>query len=984
MTRIQKDVSHSCLKKIEFMKLINLLIISLISLNTLAQKGTIRGMVYDDANGESLVGVTVVLVGTTQGTITDLDGQFTIQAPPGTVEVQLSYISYNSLTINNVAVKAGEVTILDNLRLKESSMDLKEVVISAEVVRTTELALQSVKRKSAAMMDGISASRMALTGDATAVEAAKRVTGVSIEGGKYVYIRGLGDRYAKTTLNSVNIPGLDPDRNSLQLDLFPTNLINNMIVVKNFTAELPADFTGGLLDIETKDFPERKVQSISFSTAFNPAMHFNPDYLSYQGGATDFLGFDDGTRKLPAMARLQNVPTPISGAPQQKVIDFISSFNPELGAAKQLSMLDVSAGFSIGNQIELEANENESHSPKLGYIFSFSYKTDFKYYDDVQYGEYQRSINPAINELTEATTQKGSLGEYNVLIGALGGIAYKKLNSKYKLSLMHLQNGESRAGKFRIDNNGEAVGQSGYIAESDNLEYNQRSLSNLMLNGTHLLGESKAWEIDWRISPAFSISNDPDIRKTAFTLTDVDTLFMAGAGGNPTRIWRYLNEFNATAKLDINRKYRFADKEAKLRFGASHVFKQRFYEILFFDIQFFGSQQWDNPDPSTVLSPENLYPNRPNGIYYQSGNNQPNPNEYSSNIHNSAFYVSNEMYLTEKLKSVIGLRAEYFVQRHTGRDQRYASGDLINGRNLENDIVLESIDLFPSINFIYSQSEMQNWRVSYSRTIARPSFKELSFAQILDPISNRIFNGSLFSYSDWDGALKETRIDNFDLRWELFQERDQLFSVSAFFKQFDSPIELVRIPEQQTSTEYQPRNVGDGRIVGVEVELRKELSFVSPFLYNWSLNTNLTFVESAIEMTTTEYNSRKAYEKIGEEIGKTRQMAGQSPYVINAGISYQNQERGINAGIFYNVKGPTLAIVGAGLFPDIYMEPFHGVNISFQKLIGEKQNSAVEIKIANLLGDMNESYYSSYGAENQIYSLMNPGRTISLGWNYKF
>lgn len=966
------------------MKVLQIILITFLSLNAFAQKGTIRGMVYDDATGESLVGVTVVLVGTTQGTITDLDGQFTLQTDPATVEVQLSYISYNSLSIKNVVVKNGEVTVLDNLRLKESSMDLKEVVISAEVVRTTELALQSVKRKSAAMMDGISASRMQLTGDATAVEAAKRVTGVSVEGGKYVYIRGLGDRYSKTTLNGVSIPGLDPDRNSLQMDLFPTNLINNMIVVKNFTADLPADFTGGLMDIETKDFPERKIRSLSFSTAFNPAMHFNSNYLSYDGGNLDFLGFDDGTRKLPDLARSSNVPTPISGAPQQKVIDFIQSFNQELGARQQLSLPDFSAGFSYGNQIDLPAKENQTHNPKLGYILSLSYKTDFKFYEDVRYGEYQRSINPAVYELNEATTQTGSMGEYNVLVGALAGVAYKNLDTKYKLTLMHLQNGESRAAKFRIENNGEAVGQSGYIAESDNLEYNQRSLTSLLFNGTKLFGESKKWEIDWRVSPAFSISNDPDIRKTAFTLTAVDTLFMAGAGGNPARIWRYLNEINATGRVDLTRKYRFAEQDAKLRFGAAYVFKQRFYEILFFDVQFFGSQNWNNPDASTVLNTENLYPNRPNGIYYQSGNNNPNPNEYSSNVHNTAFYVSNEMNLTSKLKTVVGLRAEYYAQRHTGRDQRYASGDEVNGRNLDNQVVLESIDLFPSINLIFSQTEMQNWRASYSRTIARPSFKELSFAQILDPISNRIFNGSLFSYTDWDGNLRETRIDNFDLRWELFMEKDQLFSVSAFYKQFDSPIELVRIPEQQTSTEYQPRNVGDGRLYGIELEFRKELSFISPYLFNWNLNTNINWVESQIEMTNTEFNSRKSYEKVGENILNTRQMAGQSPYVINAGIAYQNQDKGLNAGIFYNVKGPTLSIVGAGLFPDIYLKPFHSLNLSIQKLMGEKQNSAFELKISNILGDTNESYYSSFQAANQIYSYLNPGRTISIGWSYKF
>jgi hypothetical protein len=236
--------------------IINLIII--VSLGIQAQNGKIRGTIYEESTGETLVGVTILVVGTTTGTMSDLDGQFTLDLAPGTYSIQFSYISYQTIVLEDVKVVSGQVTVLDDLIMKESSQVLAEVVVSAEAIRTTEAALLTVKKKSASMLDGISSAKIRLTGDGNAVEAAKRVTGVSIEDGKYVYVRGLGDRYSKTTLNSVDIPGLDPDRNSLQMDIFPTNLINNIMVVKNFTAELPADFTGGLVNIETKDFPEEK------------------------------------------------------------------------------------------------------------------------------------------------------------------------------------------------------------------------------------------------------------------------------------------------------------------------------------------------------------------------------------------------------------------------------------------------------------------------------------------------------------------------------------------------------------------------------------------------------------------------------------------------------------------------------------------------------------------------------------------------------
>ena len=946
-----------------------------------AQKGTLRGSVSDRESGETLIGAFVTVEGTTIGTVTDLDGNFSLDLTAATYTINVSYVSYAPTIIENVTIKSGEVTALEQVLLSQKGADLKEIVISAEAIRTSEVSLMNMKKNADALLDGISSAQFKKVGDATAVEAAKRVTGVSVEDGKYVYVRGLGDRYTKTTLNQTEIPGLDPDRNSLQMDIFPTNLIDNIVVAKNFTADQPADFTGGLLNVETKSFPEKKIFNVGISTSYNPAMHFNSNFLTYDGGKTDFLGFDDGTRALPAGANRREIPTPIGSATDEEVRDFVTSFNPQLGAKKATSLADYSASISIGNQLDL--GKENTQSRKLGYLFSASYKNDYRYYDDVQYGEYQRKIDSSSYEMTYATTQQGQMGERNVLIGLLGGLAYKTQFNKYRLNAMHLQNGESRAAQFRIDNNGEAVGQSGYLASSDNLEYNQRSLTNVLLSGTHVLQEKK-WDIDWRISGTRSSNSDPDIRRTAFTLESSDTLFSAGAGGNPARIWRSLEEFNTHARLDLTKTYAFGEQEGKLKFGASQVLKQRNYEILFFDIQFFGSQDWPNPSPNEVLKPENIFPSENNNIYYQSGNNTPNPNAYSSNVSNTAGYISNDLRLNKRWRTIIGVRAENYVQRHTGRDQRWANGDIINGNNLDNEKVLDALDFFPSLNVIYSANESQNIRGSYTKTIARPSFKELSYAQILDPITNRIFNGSLFTYGNWDGNLVETRIDNLDLRWESFGEEGQMFSVSAFYKKFEKPIEMVRIPEQQTSTEFQPRNVGDGQLVGLELEARKNLSFISPALNKLLFNVNVTMVQSQIEMTELEFNSRKQYEKVGQTVENTREMAGQSPYVINAGFTYTNDSLGVDAGLFYNVKGPTLYIVGAGLFPDIYFESFHSLNFSVSKKFGEENRSAIDFRISNLLNDAWEYNYQSFEATPQTFSRMSPGRAFSIGFSHKF
>ena len=968
------------------MKYLVIVFILLLSSLTYAQKGTIRGTVYDDNTGETLVGVTVLLKGTYTGTITDLDGKFTLKVDPGSHDLQLSFISFQTLTLEGLTVKENEVTVLNNLSLKETSIQIKEAVVTASIVRNNEAAIQILKKRSTTMLDGISAVKMDLIGDGTAVEAAKRVVGVTVEEGKYVYVRGLGDRYSKTTLNTVDVPGLDPDKNTLQLDIIPTNLIDNMMISKNFTADLPADFTGGLMNIEIKDFPEREIFNVSLGTSFNPDMHFNSDYLTYDGGSTDFLGFDDGTRALPSGARQSNLPSPISGHSQEEVTDFIGSFDSQLGAKQQNSFTDFSFSLSLGNQIDLDKNnENASASPKLGYIFSASYKKDYKYFDNVQYGEFQNRLDPDVYEMNYATVQNGALGEENVLVGLLGGLAYKNKLNKYRLTIMHLQNGQSRAGIFDVDDNGASTGQSGYIGLSHVLEYHQRSFTNVLLNGKHVINET-GWEVDWRISPTFSTLYDPDIRKTTFEINEnKDPEFNAGSGGFPSRRWRELNELNTTGKMDVTKSYKFKDSDAKLKFGLAYTYKNRDYEMLSYTVKFYGpGRSFPEADPSLILDPGNFYPNMPYGIAYQTDFNVPNSNEYNSNVHNTGLYVSNELYLLTNLKTSLGLRMEYYVQRHTGRDINYANGDVANGNNLEDEVVLESLDLFPAVNLIWEVAKEQNLRASYSRTIARPSFKEMSYAQILDPISDRIYNGSLFEYPDWNGKLVETRINNLDMRWEHFFEGGQNISASVFYKTFDKPIELVRIPEQQTSTEYQTRNVGDGMLYGFEFEFNKSLNFLSSFLKSFSVNGNITLVESQIKMTETEFQSREIYKKTGETIEETRQMAGQAPYVINAGISYNNNDNGLNAGLFYNVKGPTLLVVGSGLFPDIYTDSFHSLNFSLNKKFGEEKNSTLEFKVSNILNDTKYSYYKSYPEVKETYDFINPGRTFSLGFSYKF
>ncbi len=971
----------------------NLLILLFVAISTVAysQTGKVRGTIIDETTGETLVGVTVVVKGTTQGASTDLDGKFSIDIAAGVYDVQVSYISYKTITIEGVEVKADDVTLMGTISLGQDVQDIGEVIVKAQVIKNTESALQTMKKKSSVMLDGISASKIQLIGDATAVEAAKRITGVSIEGGKYVYVRGLGDRYTKTTLNGMEIPGLDPDKNSIQMDIFPTNLISNMMISKNFTADLPADFTGGIMNVETKDFPDRKIFSLSLGVGYNPKMTFNSDFLTYEGGNTDWLGYDDGTRALPSGARSAIASETASYIGQSEyedaIFDLTNSFNKTLGVDNKTSLMDHSMGISYANQFDIFKNSKHyaDKAPKLGIILSGSYKRNYKYYDEYHTGDYQLESESSKNEMIYATMRDGSLGQEDVLIGLLGGVAYKTNLAKIKFNALHLQSGTKKAGLFYVDNNSEASNQSGYEAYVHNLEYNQRSLTNLLLAGTHV-SKNSGWNLDWRVSPTFSVSDDPDIRKTTFPVNESNGVitykFNAGEGGLPTRIWRSLEETSLSSKLDITKKYNFLGADAKLKFGGAYNYKERDYEIISYILQSASTQKsWDTMDANQILDPDNLYPSG-RKFYYVADYDDPNSNAYSANVNSVAGYISDEFNIMSQFKATVGVRVEKYVLRHTGRDQS-------NEYVLDNDIVLDDFDFFPSLNLIYSLTEDQNLRVAYSSTIARPSFKELSYAQIYDPLTDKTFNGGLLVDTDsetgevvWDGNLTSTHINNIDVRWELFGTLAQTVSLSAFYKGFKDPIELVRSSTVGTGNNYQPRNVGNGTVYGVEFEFKKNLDFLS--LANFNVNGNFTFVDSKIEMTSDEYESRKRFVRDGQTIDKDRAMAGQAPYVINAGLVYGNQDLGFDAGLFYNVKGKTLYVVGTGFVPDSYIMPFHSLNFSLNKKLGKENRSSVELKASNILGSEYKESYQSYNSSDYYGKHFSAGVSFSLGYKFKF
>jgi hypothetical protein len=950
-----------------------------IATTSIAQNGSIRGAVIEATTGDVATGVRIVLSGTSTGCVSDLDGKYELSVNPGKYELIFSSMLYDTIRMTDVEVKPNQTSVLPIVKMGEMVTEVGEVTISATRRVDSDVAVLLLKQKAPNAIDGISAASFKKIGDSDSAGAMTRVPGVSVANGKYIFIRGIGDRYNKTVLNGMDIPGLDPDRNTLQMDIFPTSIIDNMIVNKSFIADLPADFAGGVVDITLRSFPDERQGSVSLSMGYNPNYHFNKNYLTQKAGKTDFLGFDDGLRTIPAES---NIPfyAKIIGNPNgddaTRYKEILKSFNPNMGAMQQMSMMDFGLGFSFGDQKKLEKSS-------IGYSFMLSYNNSTEFFKDAEYGRYGLKADPTVKEMEMREFQKGSFGVNSVMLSAMAGVGIKTLKSKYTFNILHLQNGESKSGIFDYEGNDQG---SNFTAFQHNLEYSQRGMTNAQLMGKHEAGKDSRWAIEWKLSPTYSTIDDPDIRFTRYR-TQTSGVSIGTESGFPERIWRELQEINLAGKADATWKFTAFGNKGELKFGGGHTYKERDFNIRTFMVNVRNIHLTGNPDE--LFSPENLWPY--NGDVSKGTTIEPtflpnNPNQFSSNVNNTTGFVSAQISPWKRLKTVIGLRTEYYTQRYTGRDQM--------GYNvLNNDIVLQNLGLFPSLNLVFEATEKQNIRFAYGKTIARPSFKEMSYAEIVDPLTGRTFIGGLFKDEDngsgtvyWDGNLKSTDIHNFDLRWEIFPTPDQTISVSAFYKKFFNPIEIVQYASQAGT--FQSRNVGDGQVIGGELEVRLGLGFISEKVKDFSFIANVTVTDSRIQFSATEKQSRIANAREGEEIKDYRKMAGQAPYVVNAGFSYNGGQagfwKGLEVGVFYNVQGSTLIYVGMVDRPDVYTVPFHSLNFNANKKFGKDGKWNVGLKISNLLNDKKEEIYKSFEAENQYFSRLTIGTTTSLKVGYSF
>ncbi len=917
--------------------LISILLVS-ISLFSVAQTGTLRGKIVDSDTGEELIGATVMIIGTSIGSASDLEGNYTItNINPGTYSFTCQFISYEPITISDIVVSEDKVTIQD-FTLGSVSMGLSEVVISAKAITRSETAMLTLQKKSANVADGLSSQQMKRSGDSDAAGALKRVSGINVEGGKYVFVRGLSDRYSKTTLNSADIPGLDPNRNTVQMDIFPTNLIENMVVYKSYSPNLPADFTGGLIDIVTLDFPETFTLGFGISTGYNSQASFNNNFLSYKGSSTDLFGYDNGMRDIPPSAGSE---IPVYPSQKQNLTDITSSFNKIMSPTTSSSSMNSSYSFSVGNQHKIGKNS-------LGYIFGLSYKYNEDYYDNGIFGSYK--LGGANDEsLITQYDYRAIRGEKESLWGVLGNISYKiGLKHKLSLNIFKNQSGKSQArymiGKKPSDD------IDNLLIETRKLTWLQRGFTSTQLRGEHYFEQISKLKIKWLGSLTKSLQDEPDMRFfTNSYYPDNEGKYEYAIEPSiykvPARFYRNMKEDNYNFKADAAISIGNKDSAPKLKFGSAYSYKTRDFNEKRVDYKFQFPSNIYNGNVSEYLADGNIGLNyagyNPStgsnfGLYIQANPGDDLKNSYTADQSIIAGYLMIDTKVFKKLRVVTGLRIENTTINSASKDSTLEAGYLNNS------------DILPALNLTWLANEKMNLRLSISRTLARPSFRELAPYASENYADGKVYVGN--------AGLKRSLMNNIDLKYEYFISPSEIASIGLFAKMFTNPIEVVDNPKAQ-NPELTWENMSQASVYGIELDFRKKLDFFNN-LRNIRVGLNVTYVYSEVVIDSLELVAIRATDP---EAKDTRPMSGQSPYIINTSLGYKNKDLGLDINAVYNVAGPKLVINVKGGTPDIYQQPFNSLNLVVTKSISKKWT--LSFKATNLLNPNYKQTYTHNGKE---------------------
>ena len=882
-----------------------------------AADGTgVRGTILDGSTEIGMAAAELTVIeGGTQSIVAELDGTFVLPLPPGRYVLRASVPLYEPTEVT-VTVGAGP---MQELTLTLKPTDEVVVEIQSKIDTRTPSAALAVRRAAPTVSDSISSAEISRTPDSSAGDAVKRVVSVSVIDNRYVVLRGLEGRYVTTLLNGVMLPSPEPDRNAVPLDLFPTSLLANLTVYKSYAAELPGQFGGGTLSLETNSYPTEFELKLGVSTGGTSVATGQQGLVNgSSGGFGEFLGFPSADRYLPDAVPTDQ-PASRRNMDRTRLEEVGESFDNTWSTSSDTYNPNLGLSAVVGDTVKLRGKD-------LGYLASASFKRGLGLKEVIN----RRTAVDANGDVYVTEDIGATQGKVESTVGALANVGYEvSENHSVELFGLYTHIGEDVA--YRAQGYSESEDTE---IDLSRLGYVARGLGFLQLKGEHRLTD-RGHKLTWQGNAALTSRDELDSRDIIYNqLPDGPTYEDDANSGQ--RYWSFLAERSYGGGFDLA----MPVQNVLVRMGAQAQLTDREFSGRRFRFRFVGSDPATRRLPAEeMLSPEHIGPDfLPEEITLQE-------DAYDAGLRVLAGYASAEAILAKQLRVVGGVRYELANQTLENGTMFATAGVM-----LEEPIDRNERNVLPTGAVIFSPVADMNVRAAYSRTIVRPRFREIAPFLYYDVVRRRSVSGT--------PDLRTTRVESSDLRWEWFPGGSEVVAASVFYKRFRDPIEQVVF---NSGDDIAFRNAEGGDMTGVELEGRLELGRFADALAPFRVGGNVALITSQVDLTAADTMLQTSSE---------RPLYGQSPYVVNISLEYANPKT-VDVGLLYNVSGKRLLDIGIEGIPDTYEDAFHRVDLVAARKFGDWK---LKGSVSNLLNRR-----ITLSQDSLIVNEAVPGVAVSLG-----
>ncbi len=932
-----------------------------------AQNAEISGTITDET-GATFPTVLIFLDGTTIPVRSDMDGNYKLKnVGSGKHTILFRFPEYKPVEMKDIMVKAGDKLEI-NVKLEPSAQEIGEFTVKGTMDKGGTASLEKDKQNAATVSDGTSSEEMKKRPDNKASDALKRISGASIQDNKFVVIRGLNDRYNAAFINGAPLPSSESDKKAFSFDIFPSMMLDNIVILKTATPDLPGEFAGGVININTKNPKDTNFQSISIGSSYNTLTTFK-NFKTYEGGKLDWLGLDNGARGLSSQIPSTKDFASLNASEKGRLAQEIT---PSWAIDSKVAMPNLNLQYGLGRNIKIKERS-------LGVVFAYTYQNNFSTNRNIRREFEEQSTGVVLrSELVD------SVYTQSILNSGLLNFSYE-INEKNKLKFKNLMSINSddkvniRKGIREMDNDPHQ------FEKSSNRWFTQNVLYTSQLEGNHEFTEKKL-KFNWNLGYSDVNRTVPNMRrvvyqKTALVEDDTNAQYIAVVQNNGTiptaagnMFWSSTKEQIYSAKYDLVIPFDRKNVKTEFKIGGMQQFRTRDFSARNLGFSRFKATgiSFDN---SLLLLPEDeifsaehlgVMANGMGGFKLEEATKVSDSYQASSMLH--AGFLMFDTKIKEKFRFVGGARIESYNQKFSYTEA---------GSNIDKTIDTTVVDILPSLNFIYSINKKMNVRLSYYKTLSRPEFRELAPFAFYNFAMDNILSGNT--------NLKRALIDNMDVRYEIFPGAGQIFSISGFYKYFKNPIELVNRTGVSGASELYYTNVSKVVNYGIELEYRIKLdafakgaSKQNTFLSNTTLYTNLALIKSEVDVSQI----------IGSS-STSRPLQGQSPYIVNAGIQYTEPKSNFTFSASYNVVGRRIYIVGNVQEPDVWENQRNVIDLQISKSFLDKKLE-VKLNVRDLLAqdlifyqdiNLNKKYDKNVDNRWQETTF---GQTISLSLNYTF